>query len=188
MSPAAFPTVLILASGRGLRFRAAGGQSHKLQALLAGRGVMARTVESVQAAGLPWHLEHSQDHAGMGDSLASAVRATANATGWLILPADMPLVLPTTLVEVAAALQSGASAAQPILEGRRGHPVGFSARHFEPLAALAGDQGARSLLSNLRAAGEVVDIPTGDPGILLDIDTPQDLVRAEALWLARARP
>ena len=188
MSPSAFPTVLILASGRGLRFRAAGGQSHKLQALLGGQGVMARTVESVQAAGLPFHIEHSTHHAGMGDSLASAVRATPGLNGWLILPADMPLVLPTTLVAVASALQSGAGAAQPILEGQRGHPVGFAARHFEHLAALAGEQGARSLLNGLRTAGEVIEIAVADPGILLDIDTPQDLVRAQTLWVARSQP
>lgn len=146
---------------------------------------MERTVESVRMAGLPLHMEHSPNHAGMGDSLSAAVRATPTARGWLILPADMPLVLPQTFLALAAALQSGASAAQPVWQGRHGHPVGFAAGHFAHLAALAGDQGARVLLSSLRAGGAVVDIPTIDPGVLLDIDTPQDLARAEALWSAR---
>jgi len=185
MNQAAFPTVLILASGRGLRFMAAGGRSHKLQALLGGVSVLERTLESVRASGLPLHMEQSGRHAGMGDSLAAAVRATPDACGWLILPADMPLVLPATLLAVAAALQCGASAAQPVREGQRGHPVGFGAQHHGELVALKGDQGARSLLSGLRTSAKAIDVPTADPGILLDIDTPQDLERAEALWLAR---
>lgn len=185
-APIGPPTVLVLASGQGARYRAGGGQTHKLQALLAGRPVLERTLESVRRAGLPLHLEHSSLHAGMGDSLAAAVRATPAAHGWLILPADMPLALPRTLLAVASALQSdGAAAAQPVVDGRRGHPVGFASRHFERLATLTGDQGARSLLSALRAAGAVMDITTDDAGALLDIDTPQDLAQAEALWRAR---
>ncbi|MCZ2496539.1 NTP transferase domain-containing protein [Xylophilus sp. Kf1] len=181
-----WPTVLILASGQGRRFRAAGGSTHKLEALLGGRTVLQCTVESVRRAGLPMHLEHRDDHAGMGDSLAAAVRAVSPEHGWLVLPADMPMVLPRTLRAVAQAVRSGACAAQPLFELQRGHPVGFAARHGVRLAALSGDQGARSLLSDLRAEGAVVECPVDDPGVLLDIDTPQDLTRAESLWLARA--
>lgn len=177
-------TILILASGRGTRYKAAGGATHKLQADLAGRPVLSRTIEAVQASGLAWHLEQA-DHAGMGDALAAAVRATAGADGWLILPADMPMVLPTTMLDVARALDAGAAAAQPVLDGRRGHPVGFAADQRGRLAALHGDEGARSVLADLRRAGLVRDIETDDPGTLEDIDTPADLDRALALWRAR---
>jgi molybdenum cofactor cytidylyltransferase len=37
----------------------------------------------------------------MGDSIAAAVKATAGAKGWLILPADLPLVQAATLHELA---------------------------------------------------------------------------------------
>ena len=44
--PPDFPTVLILASGRGERFKASGGMVHKLQALLAGKPVLQRTLDN----------------------------------------------------------------------------------------------------------------------------------------------
>ena len=47
------PTVIVLASGRGERFRAAGGSGHKLQAALAGATVLEHTLTAVRASGLP---------------------------------------------------------------------------------------------------------------------------------------
>ena len=74
------PVVLVLASGRGERFLASGGQVHKLRALLDGKPVLERTLDAVRASGLPWHLE-DVGHPGMGDSIAAAVRATQDAAG-----------------------------------------------------------------------------------------------------------
>ena len=62
-----WPTVLVLASGRGERFRASGGTVHKLQAELQGKPVLQHTLDAVRASGLPWHLE-DRGHPGMGDS------------------------------------------------------------------------------------------------------------------------
>jgi len=177
------PTVIVLASGRGERFRAAGGTVHKLQAALAGASVCSSTVAAVRASGLPWHLE-DVGHPGMGDSIAAAVQATADAAGWLILPADLPLVQPTTLKAVAHALSS-AQAAQPSYRGQRGHPVAFAAACFETLSQLSGNQGAAPVLRALREAGKVADIEVDDIGVVTDVDTPAELARAEALMKAR---
>ncbi|WPB58493.1 NTP transferase domain-containing protein [Xylophilus sp. GOD-11R] len=178
------PTVLILASGLGLRFRKAGGQTHKLQADLAGRPVLERTIEAVRATGLRWHLEQTF-HPGMGETIAAAVRATRQAAGWLVLPADMPLISPQTIRQVADAIARGAEAAQPVMGGQRGHPVGFAAGNGEILRAMRGDEGARFLLATIRQIGKAEEIEVDDPGILEDIDTPADLERVEALWRAR---
>ncbi|MBT2326045.1 NTP transferase domain-containing protein [Variovorax paradoxus] len=180
----ALPTVIVLASGRGERFRAAGGSGAKLQAPLVGRTVLEHTLAAVRASGLPWHLEDA-GHAGMGDSIAAAVRATAGAAGWLILPGDLPLVQATTLQAVAQALAGTALAAQPWHRGERGHPVGFAAACGPQLAALAGNQGAAPVLRALREAHAVAEIEVDDIGILTDIDTPAELARAEALLAAR---
>ena len=64
--------VLVLASGKGERFVASGGAGSKLQAMLGGKPVLARTLEAVHASGLAWHLEDA-GHAGMGDSIGAAV-------------------------------------------------------------------------------------------------------------------
>jgi molybdenum cofactor cytidylyltransferase len=178
------PTVIVLASGRGDRFRAAGGVGQKLHAPLGGATVLEHTLAAVRASGLPWHLEDA-GHPGMGDSIAAAVRATADAGGWLILPADLPLVQPSTLQAVARALAGPVRAAQPCCQGGRGHPVGFAADCGAQLAALSGSQGAAPVLRALRDAGEVADVEVDDIGILTDIDTPDELARAEALWKER---
>ena len=178
------PTVIVLASGRGERFRAAGGTGSKLQAALAGQAVLAHTLEAVRAGGLPWHLE-DVGHPGMGDSIAAAVRATSDAAGWLILPGDLPLVQPATLRTVAAALSKRVLAAQPSFHGERGHPVGFAAACFAQLAALEGNLGAAPVLRALREARAVADVEVDDIGIVTDVDTPDALAQAERLLLAR---
>ncbi|PLC06749.1 molybdopterin-guanine dinucleotide biosynthesis protein MobA [Variovorax sp. RO1] len=179
------PTVIVLASGRGERFIAAGGTGSKLKALLAGKPVLERTLDAVRASGLPWRLEDA-GHPGMGDSIAAAVRATPHAAGWLILPGDLPLVQPATLRAVAAALGGRVNAVQPQYRGERGHPVGFAAGCWAQLAALEGNMGASSVLRAMRAIDSVVDLAVDDAGVVTDIDTPEALARAEALWQARA--
>ncbi|MEO5606073.1 MAG: NTP transferase domain-containing protein, partial [Polaromonas sp.] len=143
------PCILVLASGRGERFRASGGQVHKLAALLDGQSVLEWTLAAVRSSGLPWHLEDA-GHPGMGDSIAAAVRAMPNAPGWLVLPADLPLIQPKTLRTIAAALQSGAEVAAPVFKGTRGHPVGFSYALRSALMTLTGEEGARSLLCSAK--------------------------------------
>lgn len=181
-SPA--PVVLVLASGRGERFKASGGQVHKLQALLGGRPVLQRTLDAVRASGLPWHLEEG-GHPGMGDSIAASVRATAQAPGWLVLPADLPLVQPETLRRVALALMQGpATVVMPVFDGERGHPVGFAAPCGRALQALSGEGGAAPVLRQ-QAPEQRLSLPVDDAGVVSDIDTLADLARAEALGLQR---
>ncbi len=110
---------------------------------------------------------------GMGASLAHAVRATSNATGWVVALADMPWIRPATIARVVAALADGASVAAPFHRGERGHPVGFGKSFYEALATLTGDEGAKSVVAANR--DRVVRIDVDDPGILRDVDTPADL-------------
>lgn len=172
------PTVIVLASGRGERFTASGGTGHKLQADLGGKTVLQRTLDAVTRSGLPWHLEVS-GQPGMGDSIAAAVAASAAANGWLILPADLPLIQSTTLTAVASALRQH-TVVLPLYQGRRGHPVGFAANCREALLALQGDQGAASVVRQQGAFELSVD----DIGCVTDIDTREDLRRAQRRLLA----
>ncbi|MCY7309018.1 MAG: nucleotidyltransferase family protein [Rhodoferax sp.] len=172
------PTVLILASGRGERFTASGGTTHKLQARLGDLTVLQNTIAAARASGLSWHVEDA-GHPGMGDSISAAVRATAQANGWLILPGDLPLIQPATLQLVAIALKYH-DIVLPRYRGERGHPVGFSAACGPALMALRGDKGAAGLL---RERG-VHDLVLRDAGCFTDIDTVDDLERARQL-LAR---
>ena len=177
----ASPIVLVLASGRGERFLASGGTGSKLQALLAGKPVIEHTLAAVRASGLPFHVE-AAGHPGMGDSIAAGVRATAAAGGWLVLPADLPLVRPESLRAVAAALQR-AAIVLPFHQGTRGHPVGFALEHGAALMALAGAEGAAAIVR----AAQPLKLELEDEGVVTDIDTLEDLARAERLFQQRRR-
>jgi molybdenum cofactor cytidylyltransferase len=110
---------------------------------------------------------------GMGASLACAARAAGEADGYIVALADMPFVRPSTIAAVRETLEKGAALAAPYYRARRGHPVGISGRFYDELAALRGDEGARHLLAARER--ELVKIPVGDPGVIRDIDRPEDL-------------
>jgi molybdenum cofactor cytidylyltransferase len=193
------PHIIVLAAGQSTRF---GGNQHKLMqpwlgatllensllqavashlpvvvvttealASLARKHVAARDVVVVPAMNETSHLR-----LGVGFSIAAGVSASPNAPGWLMLPADMPLIQVQTLQRVARRLSE-----HPVVfaqyQGRRGHPVGFSAELYSELIALTGDEGAKRLVLRYPAHAVLVD----DPGVLLDVDTPRDLDEARRM-------
>ena len=179
------PTVVVLAAGRSERFKAASGGQHKLDTMLQGRSVLERALANVKASGLPFHVVRAIDmvhieDAGMGDSIATGVTAAQNANGWLILPADLPLVMPKTLLALAIELASH-EVMVPVYENQRGHPVGFSAMCGEALRKVSGDQGAARVVAQHKAHL----VPVDDIGCVLDVDTPDQLVQAERILLER---
>jgi len=127
--------------------------------------VARRDIVVVPAVGSP-----GAGRLGMGYSIAAGVAGRPQAGGWLVLPGDMPLVRPGTLLAVAGALEQN-----PVVyaqhRGRRGHPVGFAAELYSELILLRGDDGARRIMARYPAHGQEVD----DPGVLLDVDTASDL-------------
>ena len=186
------PCVLILAAGKGERFLASGGTTHKLQAQLGDQTVLQTTLAAVQASGLAWHVEHGP-HPGMGDSIAAAVKATAQANGWLILPADLPLVQAQTLQELVEQLQrldpSQLHVIQPFYQGQNGHqnghPVAFSRAAGPMLAALSGDQGASSVVKAAAQQQALLRWDCDDIGCVLDVDTVTALEQAREIWHQR---
>jgi molybdenum cofactor cytidylyltransferase len=114
----------------------------------------------------------------MGDCIAAAVRATADATGWLILPGDLPLIQPASLVAVAESLEHH-DVVVPHYRGERGHPVGFDRVCESALRALHGANGAQSVVRAEASAGGVFDLEIDDEGVVTDIDTLGDLRIAE---------
>lgn len=200
------PTIIVLAAGKGSRFL---GDRHKLEEDIGSDSVLGTTLRNVQASGLPFIVvttsalepkvrrhasgnnvvvlpEHDdRGTLGMGYSIASGVCAQSQAPGWLVVPGDMPLVKPDTFVAVARALEHH-PVAYAQYRGRRGHPVGFAAELYSELATLTGDEGARRLTIRYPAIGVEVD----DPGVLIDVDTLEDLsmVRARAAASLGAPP
>lgn len=191
---------LILAGGAGQRF--GGG---KLMADLGGVPVIRRVTERVMAAGfaevivvtgaegaalrpalegLDCRIVEAPDWAeGMAASLRSGIAALApDAEGVCIFLGDMPLVPAGMCSELTAAAEAAGYAARPRFEGEPGHPVAFTRAAFADLLVLTGDRGATALLK-ARPEG-VAYLDTADSGVLLDIDTREDLAAALATWKA----
>lgn len=122
-------------------------------------------------------VESARSRNGMGESLADAIERARAADGWVVALGDMPFVSPRTIALVRAQLEIGALIAAPVdASGRRGHPVAFGSTLRDELLRLRGDTGARLVVSHHH--GELVPVPVDDPGIFIDIDTPQALVAA----------
>lgn len=188
------PSIVVLAAGPGSRF---GADGHKLlqplgtdtvlgqtirHAIETGWPVVVVTTASLAPAAAPWVATRDlvvQSEAevarGVGHSIAAGVVAHAGAAGWLVLPADMPLIRPATIQAVGRALEQHPVAFAQY-QGRRGHPVGFGAELYSELMALSGDDGARRLVARYPSTAVLVD----DPGVLIDVDTEADLAAARA--------
>lgn len=186
--------VLILAAGASRRF----GAGNKLLAPFRGRPVLAHAIRAARAAGpvivVTGHdaeavaalareegaavVHHPGHSSGMGGSLAAGMRAVpAGATGAFVLPGDMPLVPAAAFAALVAAGAGEGDLARPVADGRPGHPVWIGARFRAGVEALSGDRGAAGLLAAHPEALRLV--PFADPGICIDLDTPEALRRAE---------
>ena len=108
------PTIVVPAAGPGRRFD---GSPHKLAQPFNGSTVLGCTLRHAIASQLPVVMVTTAEHlplasrllatrdilvldeaeaaCGMGASIAAGVTERSGAPGWLVLPADMPLVLPT---------------------------------------------------------------------------------------------
>jgi molybdenum cofactor cytidylyltransferase len=193
------PAIIVLAAGQGSRFQ---GAQHKLAQSLGASSVLGTTLRHALATHLqvvvvtttllseavrrhvasrdvvvmpsdqPLADMSSPPEWGVGHSIAAGVSAVSGASGWVLLPADMPMVRTPTLLAVADMLEHHpVSYAQHT--GRRGHPVGFSAELYSDLVKLTGDDDGRRLLARYPSQAVEVD----DPGVLTGMDTAAELGR-----------
>jgi len=89
---------------------------------------------------------------------------------------DHPLIAAETMKTLITSFRA---APLPILvasyRGKRGHPVLFSRQVYGEILAAPLDQGAKVVIR--KDPARVREIPLDDPGILADIDTPEDYAR-----------
>jgi molybdenum cofactor cytidylyltransferase len=115
---------------------------------------------------------------GLSTSLQAGVAALPEEVdAAIVMLGDMPLVQTAVIDALCRAFEAkpDASAAVPVTKGEWGNPVLLSRRVFADVATLQGDAGARKLLTERRA--EVIEVPVGGEGVLLDLDTPEALER-----------
>jgi len=190
---------LLLAGGRGSRFDPS-GQADKLMALWKAEPIAIHAARRLQTICHPCfailgpdkpQLRQSLDTAGLitvvdprvreglGASLSvgmTTILERINPSAVAVMLADMPAIQASTLTHLADAWRNrppGFAAAAPYLGTQRGHPVIFGRSVLRTLCELGGDRGAASVLGSVA----VLRVDVDDPGILSDIDTPEDLKR-----------
>jgi len=96
---------------------------------------------------------------------------------WLLLPADHPVLDPDAILALMRCrlAHPQQSIFIPSFGGRRGHPALIGWQHVAALRCFPPGQGLNRFL---REAGEQVrECPVRSPGVLLDLDTPEDYQR-----------
>jgi molybdenum cofactor cytidylyltransferase len=138
--------------------------------------VVGHQADEVAAAleDLPVRVVHNPVYAdGQSTSLHAGLAAVPeHATAAMVLLADQPLL--TTEV-IDALLATFRETAAPIVAacaaGRRGNPVLFARELFPELAAIGGDEGARSVIVAHRERLRCVEV---DGAVFVDVDTPEE--------------
>ena len=112
---------------------------------------------------------------GMGTSLRSGLAAvSAGATAALIVLADQPGVSSETLNRLIEGHQEHKpQVIIPMYQGFRGNPVLLDRSVFAEAQTLKGDVGCRAIFGD--HIESIFKLPVDDPGILLDIDSRDDL-------------
>jgi molybdenum cofactor cytidylyltransferase len=184
----------LLAAGQSRRF----GDSDKLSALLGDKMLGLHAAETGAAMSFSHKLviaspEHdcagqwsnlgyrviTNEQAALGQAtsvrLAAAHAIEAGASALCIMLADMPFVTRDHIDRLIATFEQSGGTVASARNGQAMPPAIFSVDAMESLLALEGDSGARTLLSEAR-------LVVGDDPLLIDIDTPEDLARANILY------
>ncbi len=181
----------LLAAGSSKRF---GGD--KLTADLAGKPVWRRAADAAEAAGfatrflivsgaasealhtstMGWTVAINREaDSGISSSIRLAAALAANCSRLVIGLADMPCVGAAHLRQLA---QADGIAFTRYPHGNDGVPAAFPRAALGRLQCVTGDSGAAAL----RWEGDRRSFEPASPIELLDLDTPEDLARAEAAF------
>jgi molybdenum cofactor cytidylyltransferase len=118
---------------------------------------------------------------GQLSSIQTAIEGLSRlpTDGLLLFLVDHPLVsagLLKKLVEVF--YETSDSIVLPTYRGKRGHPVIFARRLYAELLAAPENQGARAVV--WAHAAEVLEVPTEEEGVVLNLNDPEALRKALA--------
>lgn len=108
---------------------------------------------------------------GMITSFQAGLRALPpGVAGTFLFLVDHPLA-DTATIEALVRNLAPNRIVLPVFEGRRGHPVLFGADVFREILALPAAQGANIVVR--KDPDRIVEVSVDAPGILVDIDTPE---------------
>ncbi|MCI0606617.1 NTP transferase domain-containing protein [bacterium] len=124
---------------------------------------------------------------GMSTSIRCGLRSvSSDCSAALIVLADQPFIKPSIIDALIQEYEgSGAAILVPVYKGFRGNPVLIGRSLFPEMTQLTGDIGCRSLFG--LHPDEIRKVQVDDIGVLIDIDTVEDLSKLEAMKTANSQ-
>lgn len=112
---------------------------------------------------------------GMSGSIHTGLEALRpEIQAALLVLGDQPALTTGLLQKLVARYQvTRAPIVAPFYRGQRGNPVLFDRTLFPELLAVQGDRGGRELVDRYR--DQALHVEVDDPGVMMDIDSPEDL-------------
>jgi molybdenum cofactor cytidylyltransferase len=112
-------------------------------------------------------------------SIQAALRTLPGGTdGMLLCPVDHPLVSATLVNSlIVTFLETRASVVLPMFEGRRGHPVIFSAAVYDELLRAPPDVGARAVVWAHKH--DLQEVSTSEEGCVLNLNDPDAILKSK---------
>jgi molybdenum cofactor cytidylyltransferase len=132
-----------------------------------------RLIPVLERSGVPWVMNEGWAK-GMYSSVQAGVQSLPTGVSvFFLLPGDMPLVRSATLTHLIAEWDARRGGIiYPRHKERRGHPPLIAGTYIPEILGEALAGGLRELLA--RHGEDARDIEVADPGILVDLDTPDD--------------
>lgn len=131
-------------------------------------GADADTIEAAVPSGVEG-VHHKTWKNGRMSSVKAGLEVLLRADAVLIAPVDRPLFTPDDVRALAA---SDKPLAVPAYRGDTGHPLLVRRDLFDEIMDLADDEPLNQVV--YRDAGRVDEVPTDNPGVLVNLDTPED--------------
>jgi molybdenum cofactor cytidylyltransferase len=134
-----------------------------------------RTIAKLDPSVVVLNAEWEQ---GQLSSICAGLRSLEgiDTDGMVLCPVDHPLVTARLVSELVERFyERKKSIVLPTYNARRGHPVIFSKELFGELLAAPEDKGARAVV--WAHAGEVLEVPTDEEGVILNINDPDMMKR-----------
>jgi molybdenum cofactor cytidylyltransferase len=133
-------------------------------------------IAEVMASGFGRAVVNPRADEGQLSSLLTGLDAIdeSDVDAALVTLVDVPLVSASAIRRLLARTAvSSAPILRAVHQGAHGHPVVFKREIFAALRAADPAEGAKALVRT----AVVEDVETGDPGVLEDVDTPEDYER-----------
>jgi len=184
---------IVLAAGKSERM----GGSHKLLLPIAGKTIIACLMEKLvripfkEIVVIVGFQQEAVRHVidtypvrivtntfyvqGLSTSIIAGIQNISPAvSGYLFLPADMPLITEGIIQRLIKVFRSfkGEKIVFPEVAGKQRNPVIFPVRFKEDLLSLKGDQGGKLLIRQF--SEQAISVPFDNPLPFRDIDTMED--------------